>query len=132
MKLFKNEFQVRGYELDGYGHVNHAVYLNYAEFARWVMIEEATQSSDYFKKNGVAPVVVRTEVDYREPCFLADWLIVETTLFEFNKRLSRFKQVVKKRETGKVAAEILVSILVVDQKSGKVVSLPQDFESIFS
>lgn len=27
--------QVRGYELDSFGHVNNAVYLQYAETAKW-------------------------------------------------------------------------------------------------
>ncbi|NIP79253.1 MAG: thioesterase, partial [Gemmatimonadetes bacterium] len=27
--------QARSYELDGFGHVNYAVYLNYFEYARY-------------------------------------------------------------------------------------------------
>ena len=34
------EFNVRGYELDSFGHVNNAVYLNYLEQARWEMFLE--------------------------------------------------------------------------------------------
>lgn len=129
--MFKTEFQVRGYELDGYGHVNHAVYLNYAEFARWRMIEDSGAGGDYFKRHAIAPVIVRAEADYREPCFLADWIVVETTLVEFKKRLARFSQIVKKRESGRVAAELLMTVLVVDA-AGKVVSLPDDFERYFT
>lgn len=129
MKKFRTELQVRGYELDGYGHVNHAVYLNYAEFARWRMIEE-TAGGDYFKRNGISPVIVRAEVDYREPCRLAEWLVVETEMLEFRTRRARFKQVVSKRDSGRVAAEIVVSVLVVDEK-GRAVSLPDDFYEHF-
>ncbi|MBI3542597.1 MAG: acyl-CoA thioesterase [Deltaproteobacteria bacterium] len=130
MRVFRTEFQVRGYELDGYGHVNHAVYLNYAEHARWQMIEEAAGGADYFKRHGVAPVIVRAEVDYREPCFLAEWIVVETTLFEFRKRVAKYRQLVKKRDSGRVAAELLMTVLVVDA-GGKAVSLPADFEAMY-
>lgn len=130
MRVFKTELQVRGYELDGYGHVNHAVYLNYAEFARWRMTEEASGGADYFIKRGVAPVIARAEIDYKEPCFLSEWLVVETTLIECRKRTVRFQQLVKKRDSGRVAAEIRVLAVVVD-KSGKAVSIPDDYQKLF-
>ncbi|MBI3557946.1 MAG: acyl-CoA thioesterase [Deltaproteobacteria bacterium] len=130
MKIFRVEIQVRGYELDGYGHVNHAVYLNYAEFARWRMVEEASGGQDYFKRHGVAPVAVRAEVDYREPCYLADWVVVETTLDQYRKRVAKFRHRVLKRDTGKLAAELLMTLLVVDA-AGKAVSLPRDFQALF-
>ena len=130
-KVFRCEMQVRGYELDGYGHVNHAVYLNYCEYARWRMIEEASSGgADYFKKNSVAPVLVRAEVDYREPCFLAEWLVIESEMIEYRKRVTRFRQKIMKRESGKLAAEAVVTVVVVDS-NGKAVSLPADFERLF-
>ncbi len=131
MKIFRVEFQVRGYELDGYGHVNNAVYLNYAEFARWRMIEDVSGGQDYFKRNGVSPVVVRVEIDYREPCLLADWIVVETTLAEYRKRVATFHHKIMKRESGKLAANLVVTLLVVGP-TGKAVSLPIDFQPMFS
>ena len=38
-KTFKTELQVRSYELDFYGHVNNAIYLNYLEYARGNYLE---------------------------------------------------------------------------------------------
>src|SRR5580658_6262701 len=104
VKTYRTTIEVRGYELDGYGHVNHAVYLNYCEHARWRMIEDSgAGGANYFKRNGVAPVLVRAEVDYREPCFLAEWLVVETEMCEYRKRVARFRQKILKRDTGKLA-----------------------------
>jgi acyl-CoA thioester hydrolase len=129
MRVFKTDLQVRGYELDAYNHVNNAVYLNYAELARWKMIEEAAGGQDYFKRNGVAPVLVRTEIDFKEPCFLAEWLVLETTMLNCRTRVARFQHLVKKRDSGRVAAEIIATVLVVNAE-GKSVSLPADFERV--
>lgn len=38
---FEYCFEVRGHEMDSYGHVNNAVYLQYLEQARWEIIREA-------------------------------------------------------------------------------------------
>ena len=35
MRTFKTGMTVRGYELDSYGHVNNAVYLQYFEATPW-------------------------------------------------------------------------------------------------
>lgn len=134
MKTFVTEFAVRGYELDGYGHVNNAVYLNYAEHARWCMIEEATGGSDYFQKNNCAPVVARVEVDYKAPCYLADWLRVETTMIEVRKKVVVFEhKVLRKASATREAAlaAVIRATLVAVGESGRAQSLPSDFADVF-
>lgn len=128
-KKFKARFQVRGYELDGYGHVNHAVYLNYFEYARWCMIDEAGCGADYFTRNGMSPVIVRAEVDYKAPCFLAEWVTSETELLEMRSRVAVFNQKIFK-ENGTLAAEGKMTLVGVDAR-GKASSLPKDFETFF-
>ena len=91
-KKFKIRFQVRGYELDGYGHVNHAVYFNYMEYARWCMIEESGCGQDYFEKSEKYPVIAKAEINYRAPCFLAEWLIVESQIVDVRKKIAVFSQ----------------------------------------
>ena len=129
-KVFLTEFQVRGYELDGNGHVNHSVYLNYAEHARWEMLEQGSGSVDYFKKAGVAPVIVRAEVDYREACVTGEWLVIETVVLELKSRTARIRQSIKKKGTKKEAALVIVTAVCVNAE-GKAVSMPEDFGKIF-
>ncbi len=38
---FSIEVDVRGYEIDSWGHVNNAVYLNWLELARWELFRDA-------------------------------------------------------------------------------------------
>ena len=58
------EFNVRGYELDSFGHVNNAVYLNYLEQARWEMFLENEEWSAFLKKNEVFPAVIENRIRY--------------------------------------------------------------------
>ena len=55
---------VRTSELDSFGHVNHAVYLNYFEHARFEALKDAGFAWSELARRGWAIFVVRIEVDY--------------------------------------------------------------------
>src|SRR5690606_19447386 len=55
---FQVRIAVRGYELDPNGHVNQAVYLQYAEHARWEYLRTAGITQDGLLAAGVGPVAL--------------------------------------------------------------------------
>lgn len=61
---FRVRITVRGYELDTQGHVNQAVYLQYAEHARWECLRAAGITQDGLIASGVGPVALETTVRY--------------------------------------------------------------------
>ena len=65
MDPFTVRVQVRGYELDVNGHLNQAVYLQYAEHARWELIRAAGISQEKLLAAGMGPVVLETTIRYR-------------------------------------------------------------------
>ncbi len=75
---FVSVFRVRSYELDALGHVNHAVYLNYLEQARFEALEAAGIPFQRLVKEGWGIHVVRMEVEYRAECRMGDELHVLT------------------------------------------------------
>ena len=68
----EKEIEIRWRDVDGYGHVNNAVFLTYLEEARDEWLERALGSDgdawDY--------VIARVEVDFRRELTLADDRIV--------------------------------------------------------
>ena len=78
-KTFETEIRVRGYELDGYGHVNHAVYISYMDHGRWTAMREHGIDLAYFQSNEAWPVVADLEAKYLKPCFVNDELMIRTT-----------------------------------------------------
>jgi len=75
--MFDYKFSVRGYELDSYGHVNNAVYLNYFEQARWEIFRNLNLI-DYFKKNELFLVVTEMQVRYSHELILFDEAVIQT------------------------------------------------------
>jgi YbgC/YbaW family acyl-CoA thioester hydrolase len=76
------EVSVRSYELDGFGHLNHAAFLNYFEFARFEALRVAGFPATRLLADGVGIHVVRVEVDYLKEARLDQRLSVSTALAE--------------------------------------------------
>lgn len=75
--MFEYSFNVRGYELDSYGHANHAVYLNYFEQARWEMFRQAGLT-EKIKEENIFPVVIEVNVRYSLEVNLFDEMVIRT------------------------------------------------------
>jgi len=73
---------VRSYELDSFGHVNHAVLLHYLEHARFLALEEGGFGHADLERRGWGVFVVRAEVDYLGEVLLGDELLVRTSADE--------------------------------------------------
>ncbi|MFF0098324.1 acyl-CoA thioesterase [Micromonospora sp. NPDC005257] len=61
---FRVRVTVRGYELDTQGHLNQAVYLQYAEHARWECLRAAGVGQERLLAGGVGPVALEVTVRY--------------------------------------------------------------------
>ena len=63
---------VTSYEMDSFGHVNNAVFLNFLEKARCdFMILRGLEFNDFFKWKRY-PVVVRAKLEYKYPAKAGD------------------------------------------------------------
>ena len=69
---------VRSGEIDSFGHVNHAVFLNYFEHARFEALEAAGFRWPLLRENDWQIYVVRIEVDYVAQAMRGDILRVRT------------------------------------------------------
>ena len=76
---------VRTSELDSFGHVNHAVYLNYFEHARFEALKRAGFPWDVLGERRWAIFVVRIEVDYLAEAGREDELLISTWADSFRR-----------------------------------------------
>jgi len=70
-------WRVRSYEIDQNGHVNNAVYLNYAEALTVEHAEAAGYGRAWTEAHGGAWVIRRHEIEYLRPARLGDELDLE-------------------------------------------------------
>ncbi|MEU6534592.1 acyl-CoA thioesterase [Streptomyces sp. NPDC047000] len=117
---------VRGYETDVQGHLNQAVYVNYAEHARWSMLQAYGVGQSRLIGHGVGPVALETTIRYRRELLAGDEVDV-TCAFEWSGgKTFRIRQEIRKTSDGTVAAEITATGGLLDLKSRKLVTEPRD------
>ena len=83
----------RSYELDAFGHLNHAVYLNYFEHARFQTLAAHRILAEEIRGRGEGVHVVRVEVDYRKEVRQGTELEIRTGVESFRKSSFTFRQV---------------------------------------
>lgn len=100
MKEFVCEVTARSYELDAFGHVNHAVYLNYLELARFDSLQAGGLSPAALARGGWAIHVVRVEADYLKPVFQGQVLRIRTRVEAFRKTSMIIAQTIHRVDDG--------------------------------
>ena len=71
--------EVRGYELDSYGHVNNAVYISYTEQARWEILRNAGLIESFQDKD-LLLVVTETNIRYMRELKMFDKIEIVTSI----------------------------------------------------
>lgn len=102
---FRLRIMVRGYELDSLGHVNHAVYLQYAEHARWEAFAAAGVTQQVLLDAGVGPVILELTVRYKHELRLGDEVDVGFRVIPGEGKAIAFEHEVV-RADGVLAAEL--------------------------
>jgi YbgC/YbaW family acyl-CoA thioester hydrolase len=121
----KSYITVRGYELDSYGHVNNAVYLQYYEQARWEMMKDLG-FLDLVKDSGVSVVVIESLVRYMRELSIFDDLVVEST-FESKSPYLIFHQKIFEKKSNLPASRARFKTVFIGQDK-----IPQDIPQFFS
>lgn len=127
--MFEYHITVRGYELDSYGHVNHAVYLNYMEQARWEIIREAGLL-DQLVREGKKLVVIKADVRYISEIKLFDKVIIHTKVKKEAPYLVFYQKLFNQNGNTRVARAVIKAILLDEQK--KPLDIPDEMVNLIA
>jgi acyl-CoA thioester hydrolase len=113
--MYEKTIEIRWRDLDGYGHVNHAVYVTYLEEARdeWLSRTLAPDSA------GWDHMVVHLSVDYRRQLTRADdRVVVACEASELGSSSVTTREVLR-TGAGDVAAEASAVVVALDPSTGR-------------
>ena len=117
----------RGYELDSFGHVNHAVYIQYLEHARWEMLRSEGVTLETFKNWSRWPVIAGIQASYLKPVFLGDELQIRTRMTARSRVSFTFEQEIW-RASEKVFQAQVTGVMVNEQ--GRPAAIPEEMEKM--
>ena len=119
--------KVRSYDLDSFGHVNNAVYLNYLEAARCEYMQQRGLSFNDFKKWGALPIVGKTEIRYKSPARADDILEIRGTIHSWRRSSFGIDYQIHNSTTDKLCATARMVFAFVDEY-GKLTRVPEVFK----
>lgn len=106
-------------DIDAFGHVNNARYLNFLEEAR---ISYSQQALGLFKSvDDFNVLVARIEIDFKKPIIFGDKISILTRVLKIGTKSFTFESLitVEKDDQNTVAARALQTLVTVDRSSGK-------------
>ena len=116
-------FKVIFRDLDGMRHVNHVVYLTYAEAARneyWQMITGIKDVADFDF------VLAELSARYHAPAHLGDELLVGVRVTELRRSSWLMEHEITDAKTGTLIAEVFTAAVMFDTKKNR--SMPMSEE----
>lgn len=121
--LYTTRWRVRPYELDGNGHVNNAVYLNYTEALTIEHAEHSGFGRAWSEANGGAWLVHRSIVTHHLPAVYGDELEL-TVRVELVKGVRGVRRTAIRRADGAAVADVLTEWVWVDRATGRPALVP--------
>ncbi|MCA1596829.1 MAG: acyl-CoA thioesterase [Chloroflexi bacterium] len=123
-------FVVRSYEMDSFGHVNNAVYLNYLEAARGEYLRQHGLSYDLFREWGAFPVVRRVSLEFVSPLKVYDEIAIEGTFEPLRRTGFKAHQVIVRAASRSLVLDARLE-LVFTGSSGRPIAVPEIFRDRF-
>jgi acyl-CoA thioester hydrolase len=104
---------VRGYELDSFGHVNNAVYLQYGEHAIWNFMKQSGLLGE-ITDSGLHPVIMESSLRYLHELQLLDEVRIESDFTCTGKKMHVVHHIIRE-STGQTACKIKSKIMMVSR-----------------
>ena len=124
--------RVRSYELDSFGHVNNAVYLNYFEEARSEYLKQLGLSFQTIAQSGIQIVIVEASVRYKIPARYGDTLRIDGRVDAIKAASVLFGYTATRESDGAIVASAETLGACIDPVSGRPARWPEVFRSAWA
>lgn len=130
--MYTTRWRVRTYELDVNGHVNNAVYLNWAEQIATEHVEAAGFGQSWTQAQHGAWLVRRHEITYRHPALYGDELVLTTRALSIKGARGLRQTTITRAADGTVIAEVLTEWVWVRLPDGRPARVPDEIVCYFN
>lgn len=122
VSLSRVQLRVRGFHLDGYGHVNNARYLEFMEEGRWDFFDQHPKMIKQLQQAGRAFVVVNLNIDYLAAARHGDDLEVMTGIVNVGERSGLCHHRIVRKD-GTLIARADLTFVLLDMRANKAAAI---------
>lgn len=123
---FSAAWRVRSYELDANGHVNNAVYLNWAEEIATEHAEAAGYGRDFTLALGGAWLIRRSEITHHLPAVYGDMVEVEVRVEWIRGARAVRRTWIRRQADQTLLAEVVTEWVWVRLSDGRPAPVPKE------
>lgn len=129
MQTIRHEFRVMTYDIDFAGIVSNISYIRWLEDLRNVFAEQALSLGDALRR-GIAPALMRTEIDYLAPVRFPDSVTGRMWLAEHGRSKWDLAAEFESQGTGQLVARARQTGVFVSLETLRPVRLPEEYRSL--
>jgi acyl-CoA thioester hydrolase len=118
---FEWEFTVLEIHLDTFGHMNHAVYLQLFEQARWEFIRKRGYGIKEIQEKQIGPTILELNIKYKRELRIGDVIRVESETIEFASKIGKVRQHMINKK-GDICSTIELTLGLFDMKARRLIS----------
>ncbi len=127
-----SRLRVRSCDVDSFGHVNNAVYLQYCEGARNdYMLERGLTFAD-FRQWNAGPVLTNAELKFHAPAVTDDELLIRGRLVVEGRIRFRIDHEIVRMGDEKLVCVARLEFAFVDLSTGRPCRIPEAFQQAFA
>jgi len=120
MAIFKMELIVQETQLDVFGHVNNAKYLEILEEVRWESIVQNGFDLRHIQKSQTGPVILECKLKFRRELTARDRIVVTLELVQYEGLVGVLRQQILKSD-GEVSCEAEFKFGLFDLRARKLI-----------
>ena len=118
-RISRTTLRVRGYHLDGYGHVNNTRYLEFLEEGRWAYFDERPDLLAPLQQAGIALVAVNINIDYCAAAVTGDDLEIRSRLSALGTRSGKMTQEIHRLGDDTLISRATITFVLLDMHTNQ-------------
>ncbi|NDJ61641.1 MAG: acyl-CoA thioesterase [Chloroflexi bacterium] len=128
---YTRTFDVRSYECDAYGHLNHANYLRYMQEAAIEASARIGYDMARYEQLGTVWLAHETDIEYLGSVMYGDTVEIATWVGDFGHTRSRRHYECRSISTGDLVARAYTDWVYIDRTTQRPTSIPAEMVSAF-
>ena len=129
--MHETQFKVRSTQVDLFGHLNNAAYLEIYEWARWEWAESGGDDPlKMVEEKRIGPAILHIDLTFSKEIRQNEEITVRTWYHSMERIRAQIAQEMIKAD-GQVASKVLITYVMMNLETRKVTSIPDEMRALY-